>query len=256
MQEIQELIVARFSKLADEGKITELVDKQVENLVKEMLEKSLRGYSDFSKALEKKFEQAMVARIDEMGFTQYADTIVKAITRKLENGVIEVTNGVIDKNLDKFVEDLLESPPEKVKLSDIVEKFLEQVKESKLEDCSCDYSGEIGFKVVEDTDRITSSSWRWFTIYLKEDGEVTSKTSTYSSTPSYDYDLKLRVHQPKDSDLATLAGISFKYGSTVEEDFFVRENHGFEKLLLNMYCRGTRIEMDEDDCETTWERDE
>lgn len=254
MKELQDLIITNLNAKIENGKLNELIDKKVDELITSTLDNALRGYSDFSKAFDKKFQEKMIMNLDSMSFPQFSEIVVKAINNKLSSGALKITSSVVDKKLNDFIENLLETPPESIRLSEIVEQYIEQIKTDKESDCSCDYSGEIGF-VIEEDECGYSSNYSWHSIYLKEDGPLKKEESRYITLAPYDYDIKLKTMTDKETSITKLVDVSFRYGKSTSEGFFVRENHGFDKFLFNLYCCGTRLELDEDDVCITWERE-
>jgi hypothetical protein len=254
MKELQDLIIANFNAKVESGKLNELIDKKVDELMTSTLDSALRGYSDFTKAFEKKFQEKMIMNLDSMSFPQFSEIVVKAINNKLSLGALKITSNVVDTKLNNFINDLLTPPPEKIKLSELVERYIEQVRQSNEEDCSCEYSGEVGF-VIEPDEGHLSSNYKWHSIYLKEDGTLKKKESFYGSKPSYDYDVKIRIMTDVETSRTRIVDIGLQYGTDASESFFIKQNHGFDKFLFEMYCCGTLLELDEDDVCTEWERD-
>lgn len=242
------MIISTFNEMSKDGKIQGIVEKKVEELVKDVVGNSLRSYSDFSKELQKKLEASLVLKLDEIGILQYSEIITKAVVKRLNSGMIELADISAEKNIGKFVDDMFDMPANKIKLSELCEKLIEEYKEDNEDESS----GEIGFKLVQDSeDRSYTSSYNWFTAYFKEDGAV--EKESYSSN-SYTYDYKIRILQDKKTEVCTISGIDMGFKGSIEQNLFTKKKYGFEKLLMDLYCRKSEIELDEDDCSTEWDR--
>lgn len=248
MNELGNAIIGQFNGMVKSGAIDKIIEKQVEALVSATVKESLSSYSSFAKAIKEKLEKTLVTKLDEIDVIQYSDMVTKMVVRRLNSGMIDLADASVEKNIGEFMDKLMDTPVAKLKLSVLMEQFVTHV----MGDDEEKYSGEVGFKLVEDDDN-RSSSYRWYTLYLKEDGPI--EKETYGSN-SYTHDYKMRLIEINDTGKVTVNSISLKYDRNGETDkLFKKQQYGFEKLLFDLYCRGTEIELDEDDCTTEWSRD-
>ena len=79
MKELNDLIIARMNNMTESGAIQQLIDKQLEDSVKHMLQDSLHIYSDFGKALKEKLEASLSGSVSRVSFPEYSHFISAAV---------------------------------------------------------------------------------------------------------------------------------------------------------------------------------
>lgn len=79
MKELNDLIIARMNNMTESGAIQQLIDKQLEDSVKDILKDSLRNYSDFGKAVKEKLEASLSGAVSKVSFPEYSHFISAAV---------------------------------------------------------------------------------------------------------------------------------------------------------------------------------
>ena len=79
MKELNDLIIARMNNMTESGAIQQLIDKQLEDSVKDILKDSLRSYSDFGTAVREKLEASLSGAVSKVSFPEYSHFISAAV---------------------------------------------------------------------------------------------------------------------------------------------------------------------------------
>lgn len=92
MKELNDLIVARMNVMTESGAIQQLIDKQLEDSVKDILRDSLRSYSDFGKAIKEKLSESLAGAVEKVTFPEYnkfvSDAVVECMSSHMGAEVV------------------------------------------------------------------------------------------------------------------------------------------------------------------------
>lgn len=92
MKELNDLIIARMNNMTESGAIQQLIDKQLEDSVKEILKDSLRSYSDFGKAVKEKLSESLAGAVEKVTFPEYnkfiSDAVVECVSSHMGAEVV------------------------------------------------------------------------------------------------------------------------------------------------------------------------
>ena len=226
-------------------KVREIVEREIGKTVEEAIKQSVRSYSPFGRALEKKLEEAM--GINDLNLPSYGQMLTDLVQRLVQKHVSDL----IGARLEEDLTDILKIAPKTIKLSEITSKMLENH--------SDDY-GPVITCIVEDESESDSDFWgpSW-TVYL-DDTEHTEKAR--------DAKVKLRIRHgirdksgPPSHKLTTgkiwlveadgrrvTADKSAGWHGTFRRP---HEVYGLAERLLAYYAAGTIIEMDVDEVVTS-----
>lgn len=104
MKELNGLIIARMNNMTESGAIQQLIDKQLEDSVKEILKDSLRSYSDFGKAIKEKLSESLAGAVEKVTFPEYNKFISDAVVECVSSHMgAEVVAG-IQENLKEILQ--------------------------------------------------------------------------------------------------------------------------------------------------------
>lgn len=104
--DIQNAVENAMTNLVASGKIEQLIEKKLEETVKELIDGALRSYSDFGKELKAKIEASL--RIDMKAFSlpEYNTVIGNHVISIVENTMYPMAKAAIEENLKKFFKPL------------------------------------------------------------------------------------------------------------------------------------------------------
>ncbi len=182
MKELNELIVARMNNMTESGAIQQLIDKQLEDSVKDILKNSLRSYSDFGKAVTEKLEASLSDAVSKVSFPEYSHFISAAVV----DCVSAHMNEHVVAGIQEQIKEVLQPVPKEI----TGEKFLSEL--GRFFDHSSDgvefedgpyilpewsmNSGETAvYMKVEDQFKVTFYDFKqngsWYIGYIEDDRE-------------------------------------------------------------------------------------
>jgi len=220
VQDLTNAITAALERIATSNTIEKAIEEQLTETIKRTVQDELRSYSDFGKQLNEHVKKALHVDLNNLGMPGYGDFILKIVRRQLEGMVNEQIKTSLEKNLTE----LLEPPPAEIKLSELVEQFIELSAESRRHSCSCDDTDNITLIVGE-----PSYGSRW--VYLDKEG----------GTDKYECAIRFLVRD--DGGIAALK----VDGKDIGNALFVGTLYRFEHMLFQLYAAGTKLILDGDE---------
>lgn len=223
---IQDQVQSALNNVISSGKIEEIISKKIEKTIEDILDDSLRSYSDFGKQVKEVVNQSLQIDLSKISTLGYQQIIVDIVNQKLKEATLE--------HISKPIEDVLKeviAPFEKrtYKLSEIIEKY----KECEW-DSSDDYQNEISFH-VEYGD--------YGSIYIGFDKNKNKER--YSCEYQFSIDKKDNAIW-----MFEINGWRPQNGGLRAQSI-----HGpFDHFIFNLYASKCPIEVDEDNVETNWTR--
>lgn len=224
---IQDQVQNSLNEIVSSGKIEEIISKKIEKTIEDILDDSLRSYSDFGKKVKEVINNSLqidLSKISTLGYQQIVTDIVK---QKLQEAALQHISKPIEEVLSQVL-----SPFEKrtYKLSEIIEKY----KESEW-DSSDDDEVEISFHVEESS---------YSSIHIGFDIEAGKRK----------YDCEYQMSLNKDDGVLWMFEI--KGWRPQKGDLRASSIHGtFDHFIFNLYASQCPIEIDENRVETYWTRD-
>ena len=204
-----------------EEAIQEKIDATLEKTVAEAVRDALHEYSDIGKSIKSAVKEAFV--VEDFDLPKYNENI-KRIVRDL---VAKQTNDAAAQ-LEETLAEIIEPLPAEIKLSEIIKRFVEE------EGINEDGYGEMTL-IVEDDHK-----YGWHEIYWDSDANEDKRSCKYRMTVN--------------KDGAILSGSAgFRGDFDKKQPYFFGRAHGVEQLMISLYCNGTKVIVDEDDCETSFE---
>ena len=213
--------------LVGSGAIENAIEEQLKKTISDVIRSELREYSDFGKALSVKVKQALAIHGD-IDMPSYNDTIVKIIRKQIKSEAESLIHEQVVSRLGK----LLWPAPREIKLTELVEAFIDQLRERESAGCICYGETREIYLEVERSD----SGWKW--IYLGDDPTKRRYECGYQIGCANEG----RVYSVRFTDRDT------------EKQIFAGPFYGFEEMLFQMKAIGTKLIFDADveDIETTW----
>jgi len=222
---MQDLITKKIEEITANGKLDEIITKEVTEAMQRTVRDVLRSYGDVGKALEEKLKKDIMSNIDNLDFVEYAQSLTNLVESTLNKSIVEYGIEPAKEAINRFVGAL---EKKEWKLSEIIEKF----KESYIEDESKDEneSGEIALFVRKND---YGSTWIGFDGNEKID---------------YEYKCKYRISvNDKDKRLWYFTNEDEKLSPLTESNLT-----GFDLFLFKLYACKCTIEIDENKCDREW----
>lgn len=220
---MQELITKKVEELTTNGKLDEIITKEVTAAMQNTVRDVLRSYGDVGKALEEKLRKDILGSIEKLDFVQYSQTIIDLMQSSLNQSIVEYGVEPAKEVINKFVGAL---EKKEWKLSEIIEKF----KEQEVDEDERDESGTISLVV-----RPSNYGSIWIGFDMKED-------------ISEDYKCKYRISvKEKDKKLWYFTNEKEKLTPLTESNLT-----GFDLFLFKLYACKCTIEIDERNCDLEW----
>jgi len=201
-------VVEAFDRVVSSGAIEREIEAQLAKTIKDVIYNCLKPYSPFGKELEQKVQQSLMIH-GELDLPSYNDAVLKIVRRQLS----ALTSDALEHQIAERLGDLLQPPPESIKLSELIEQFRKRNGESE------DDAHEITFH-RKDRDLFTD---------IALDG-----------TPHKDVaacEIRFGVFQGKIYHMAIR-------GVDTDRYVFAGPFYDFHRSLFQMKCAGTRIELD------------
>lgn len=173
--DLNKIVNNTLSEMKEEGYLESIVKKQLEKTIQDIVEDSLRSWSDFGKELKSQIQDQLKINLYRLDIPSYNQVILNAIKEELETAVHE--NGV--KEIQKNIQSILGTSEKEYKLSELIKQIVED--DCELNDLDYDDYQEITV-IVEDKygskyiyiDTEADVSWHncKYMICLEEDGTV------------------------------------------------------------------------------------
>lgn len=111
-----------LSELKEEGYVEKIVKKQLEKTIQDIIEDSLRSWSDFGKDLKDQVQKQMQFNLDKLDIPSYNQVVLNIIKGELERSVHE--EGA--KQIQQSIQEILGTAKEEYKLSELIKEIVEQ----------------------------------------------------------------------------------------------------------------------------------
>lgn len=210
---------AAVDYLSSEAGQKRIRDKVVET-VNSAIDETLRYSSPLRKQIDEAVSNALRLS-DPLEIPSYSHMVVTYVAEQVR----ACTEGSIQKQVAARLKDILEPIPDEVKLSDLIEKFREQVRDK--------HSPEWG----EFTCRIKDSDYGFWYLELDEDAG------------KREYQCEIRMGFTREGKLYDL-----RFGNQdVKAEMFHGDVRGFERLVFGMHAQRSKVvrDIEESDVDTT-----
>lgn len=218
-----------LSEMESSGRIREIIEKEVESAVKEVVHDLFGSWSDFSKGLKSHLKENLQINFKELNLPTYNHLILDAIKSSLDDQI--TTNGI--NQIKDQIEGLLLGTKREYKLSELVQELKNEVENADELDYG-DYH-----KMTLHVDEISHG---YFHIGLDPKEDVNEYGCKYQILVNSDGNvLSVKI---KDKD-------SFSTRNIDEFDVkaVLHGLHGLEKTLFKIYASGAKLIVDENECD-------
>ena len=210
-------------KLSSEAMMKQ-IEETLEKTVNSAVESALRSFSDVGKEIEKAVKESF--QVEDFNLPRYNENVVRIV-----QGLVAKQTNEMHKHLETQLAEILEPVPEEIKLSEILATF---IKEHMDYIDHTGYEHEISFH-IEENDR-----YGWTEVYFDMNSDVSPR----------DCDVNLTISRNEHSAGTVIGGCGRYLGKfNRQEPCFFGSHAGFDRLLLGMYSAGTKVIIDEDDCD-------
>lgn len=224
---IQEQVQSALDNIVASSTIEKIIAQKVEKTIEDILDDSLRSYSDFGKKLQEVVKQSLQIDLSKISTLGYQQIVVDIVKQKLQEAALTHISEPIEKALNEVI-----APFEKrtYKLSEIIEKYKEYEWDS-----SDDDEVEISLHVEYS---------QYGSIYISFD----KNENTIRHSCAY----QLSVDGEKNN---TVWMFEIKGWKPQRGDLRAQSVHGaFDHFIFNLYASQCPIEIDERSVETYWVR--
>ncbi|MGI2045973.1 hypothetical protein [Shewanella oncorhynchi] len=229
---VQEMFGQVLQQRIQSGALEQAIGKYADKLIDDAASDVFRSYGDIGKALKEQFAKAIMPQIDSIADLP---TYHEFVTNRLKLATQQFYDNRLATVLDAELKDLLSELPEQITLSWLVEKVIAESREY-----NDDYEGEITL-IIEEDNKYGNFAY----IYLDKESDRSKRDC--------EYDIHLR--QDKESGKWEIIGLRIN-GHKSGDQLSMGRQHGFEKILFNIYAMKGHIEFDEgvdaSDYETSW----
>ncbi|GAO43777.1 hypothetical protein [Flavihumibacter petaseus] len=224
--QLEAVVQTELNTMVENGTIEKIIREKLTKTLNDVIEESLRSWSDFGKKLKEAVNKALDIDLERLSVLDYNEIVVRTVKEQLDASLFKHVQGPIADQIRSYV-GLLEK--QEWKLSEIIHKF---ISEEILE-------GKDGYEDGEIYCEVKKSEYGTVTIIFDE-------------TEKSWYDCKYRLYaDSKDGKVFSFA-IGDKY-SRKEIRGDVRIDgvlHGFDGFIFKLYATGAKIILDEP--ETFW----
>lgn len=225
--DLVKLIVEKVQDFETSGKLEEVIEKNVQECVEDIIKDSFQWSGEAKKSIKEALKGRLEIDPSGLNLSRYGkivsqiveDHTNKLITQDLANSVRESIDSII-KPLEK----------KEWKLSEIITKYIESLDKSH-DGYMEDEEGEIGLVISE-------SSASFHHIYF---GPVVCNRK-------WEYPNSIGLHNGKI--------FTAKLGDKVLSPFVIESFSHFEEFLFRLYCSNVVVEIDEDSCELNYYRED
>ncbi|HDR8933005.1 hypothetical protein [Burkholderia vietnamiensis] len=217
MNELEQAVSTSFANIVASGAIEKAIEAQLTKTITSIIDDQLRSYSDFGEKLKEHVKESLQVDFQGLGLPGYNDLILKIVRKK----VAALTEQSIAESIEKQMADLLTPAPKEIKLSELVERFINHHAERF--SCSCDGPDRITLRVEE-----SQYGSRWISLDKAE------------GTREYDCEIRFGV---SDQD-GRMFGLRLDKRE-IEKTLFIGF-YGFEREIFQLHAAGSKLIIDGD----------
>lgn len=227
--DIKELIKNSIQNMDIEKIITEKTQEVIKETLESIIKDTFKSWSDFGKELQNKMSEELKINLSEIKLDEYNNVIISLLEQNLKENS---TNNLYLKNkIDNLIKEISETDVKKeYKLSEIINLYKSEYEEKAQED---GYE-KMYLKVKESS--ISDLIW----IFINNKCEIDDE---YGSDIQFGYNIRT-------DKIISLNIENKKYDS---KSIYKNRLYGTDKLLYQMFLLGSKIIIDEKDCDLYYE---
>lgn len=215
------IINDKLAELKEEGYVEKIIKKQLESTIKDIVEDSLRSWSDFGKGLKEQVQNQLQINLDRLDLPSYNELIIQTVKGELERSVHDL--GVT--KMQEQLQELLGTAKDSVKFSEIIKEMVED--EVELNDLEYEDVKEI--TVHADINKTLSF------IYFDPEPDTSN------------YRCKYRMTLDKEGCVTSVQIAD----TTFDQKTIMGGLYGLNRTLFKLYTHGTKVIMDDYETEFT-----
>lgn len=227
--ELEKVVQDEFNKIVENGTVQKLIANRLEKTLDDIIEDSLRSYSDFGKNLKTLIGEAIKVDLTKLSLLDYNTIVTSIVKEQLDKTLFESVQQPIADAIGHYTGKLEKA---EWKLSEIISEFIDKV---VLPDADDERYGEITLHVKRSN---------WGSIYVSFDKDSDKDES----------ECEFKLNLDKDGTIW-----SFEAGNYKPHKGDIRKQpiHGsFDGFIFKLYAMKCTLILDESNCETEWSMDE
>lgn len=120
MKELNQIVTTKLASMIDDGSIEKMIEDQLEKLMQDTVNATLRRYSDFGKSLTETIETSIGTSLDHVSFPEYNHFVAQLVQEKYGQA--------LDKHAATLLEELLKAELSPVPEELNAQKMLDEVR--------------------------------------------------------------------------------------------------------------------------------
>lgn len=219
MKDFRDAIDKQVAAMFSSGKVDEMIQKQLEDTMKEVIKDAFRAWSPFGKGLKEYVESNLQVDFNRIKLDQYNNLILKVIQEHLDSTVLSEGLKDMKEQMDKLIKDL----PTEVKLSSLIEDMMEESQDSAI------YGNW-----DEPTYHVEKSEYGENSYHIYLDPRPNKRK----------YECSYKIYT-SDGEVRSVS----VEGENPERKIFVGPHYGFARQVLAMYTGKCKLSVDFDEYE-------
>lgn len=205
-----------LSELKEEGYVEKIVKKQLEKTIQDIIEDSLRSYSDFGKELKGQVQNQLQFNLQRLDIPSYNQVVLNIIKTELERSIHE--DGA--KRIQESIQEILGTAEKEYKLSDLIQEIVKQ-------DCELN---ELDYDDYQEITVIIEDKYGSKHIYIDPEEDVSWYQCKYSLTLDDDMTIRRAEIGDKSFDNKVIMGGLYGVDATIFK-MWTRKS----KLIIDRY---------------------
>lgn len=115
------IINDKLAELKEEGYVEKIIKKQLESTIKDIVEDSLRSWSDFGKGLKEAVNKQLQINLDKLDIPSYNQVILNVVQEEINRSI----HAAGSEKLKEQLQELLGTGKNEYKLSELIEEMVE-----------------------------------------------------------------------------------------------------------------------------------
>ena len=225
--DLSKSVEEKLQSMISTGKLDEIISGQIEGMIQNVVRDVFSSYGDVSKQFKEIVKERIKIDFDRINFGEYNHNMSTIIKKMVESELTRLGTEKFKEALDTMLTDNI---PKNMKLSELMNKFKEHITEQK------DGEGNISFHCKGSS--VTSLDYKHIS-FDEDEGK-----SEYGCT------FRLMLNEKREICSVSIDGKEFK------EKLILGGLYGFEAFLFKAYSFGMIIEIDTEDIDTYYGRNE
>ena len=225
--DIVKLITEKTVEISKNGKLDEIIEKNVLKCVENIVSDSFSWNGEAKKSIEEALKGKLAIPVDGIDVQRYTKIISSVVEEELNNTVLESAKEGIKESVQKIAGTL---DFKEISLSKVIEKYIYSLDDS--------YDGEMENQYGELTLIVNDDRDDWIVIYFDKESDKNN------------YECKNKLFLSKNK-IASL---------TIDEEllhpFHVGNMSSFESFMFSLYTNQVKIIVDEENCELEYSRED